>query len=171
LSKIVKSCQKLSKEKMSKCCQKVGKSCQKVVKNFKKMSKKNKIVKKCQNMSKSCQKMSKSCQKSVKNLFNNLSRMFLKNLSIICHFAQIVRGRKRRRRRRRLVAPRPGGDFVAPGKNVLERVSIKNTIIWPRQSYNPTYPLRERNIGVRDTSLIIKLVFANRCLIININFF
>jgi hypothetical protein len=27
--------------------------------------------------------------------------------------AQIVRGR----RRRRLVAPRPGGDFVAPGKN------------------------------------------------------
>jgi hypothetical protein len=33
----------------------------------------------------------------------NLSKMFVKNLSIICPFAQIVRGR-RRRRRRRLVA-------------------------------------------------------------------
>jgi hypothetical protein len=41
--------------------------------------------------------------------------MFLKIFSIICPFAQIVRGR----RRRRLVAPRPGGDFVAPGKNSL----------------------------------------------------
>jgi hypothetical protein len=48
--------------------------------------------------------------------------MFLKNLSIIYPFAQIVRGRRRRRRRRRsrrrLGAPRPGGDFVAPGKNI-----------------------------------------------------
>jgi hypothetical protein len=39
--------------------------------------------------------------------------MFVENLSIICPFAQIVRGRSRRR----LVAPRPGGDFFAPGKN------------------------------------------------------
>jgi hypothetical protein len=64
-------------------------------------------------------------------LSKNMSKMFLKNLSIICPFAQIVRGRRRRksrrrrrrrkrkRRRRRLVAPRPGGDFVAPGKNCL----------------------------------------------------
>jgi hypothetical protein len=41
--------------------------------------------------------------------------MFVKNLSIIYSFAQIVRRRRkrrrRRRRRRRLVAPRPGGDF------------------------------------------------------------
>jgi hypothetical protein len=35
-------------------------------------------------------------------------------VSIICSFAQIVR-----RRRRRLVAPRPGGNFVAPGKNQI----------------------------------------------------
>jgi hypothetical protein len=55
--------------------------------------------------------MLKSCQK-----------IFVKNLSIICPFAQIVRGRrKRRRRRRRLVAPRPGGDFVAPGKKARYR--------------------------------------------------
>jgi hypothetical protein len=59
--------------------------------------------------------LSKSCQK----VTNKLSIMFLENLSIICPFAQIVRRRRRRRkrRRRRLVAPRPGGDFVAPGKN------------------------------------------------------
>jgi hypothetical protein len=51
----------------------------------------------------------------------NVSKMFLKNLSIISLFAQIVRGRRRSRRRRRirrLVAPRPGGDFGAPGKNI-----------------------------------------------------
>jgi hypothetical protein len=52
--------------------------------------------------------------------------MFLKNLSIICPFAQIVRGRRRRRRRRRrLVAPRPGGDFVAPGKSAAAHNSSK----------------------------------------------
>jgi hypothetical protein len=48
-----------------------------------------------------------------------LSKMFVKNLSIICPFAQIVRRRRRRRRRRRLVAPRPGGDFAAPGNYPL----------------------------------------------------
>jgi hypothetical protein len=60
--------------------------------------------------------LSKKCPKIVKKLsknflVKNLSKMFVKNLSIICSFAQIVR----RKRRRRLVAPRPGGDFVAPG--------------------------------------------------------
>jgi hypothetical protein len=50
-----------------------------------------------------------------KNIFvKNLSNFFVKKLSIICSFAQIVR--RRRKRRRRLVAPRPGGDFVAHGK-------------------------------------------------------
>jgi hypothetical protein len=95
--KLAKSWQKLSKG-----CQKKSKSCQKVVKKVKKFAK---VVKKCQkvvkNQSKSCPK---SCQKSFSIFF-----------SIICPFAPIVR-RRRRRRRRRLVAPRPGGDFVAPGK-------------------------------------------------------
>jgi hypothetical protein len=62
---------------------------------------------------KAVKKLLKSCQKVVKKL----SKMFVKNVSIIYSFAQIVRRRRRRRRRRRLVAPRPGGDFVAPGKN------------------------------------------------------
>jgi hypothetical protein len=67
------------------------------------------------NLSKNCQKvvkkMSKGCQKIVNKKFG---QKFVKNSSIICSFAPIVR--RRRRRRRRLVAPRPGGDFVAPGK-------------------------------------------------------
>jgi hypothetical protein len=61
--------------------------------------------------------LSKKCPKVVKKL----SKMFVKNVSIICSFAQIVR--RRRRRRRRLVAPRPCGDFVAPGK----KQRIKNS--------------------------------------------
>jgi hypothetical protein len=77
---------------MSKSWQKVGKKLATVVKKL------ATVVKK---FSKNVKKLSKISQKFVLS----------KNLSIICPFAQIVR------RRRRLVAPRPGGDFVAPGKN------------------------------------------------------
>jgi hypothetical protein len=59
--------------------------------------------------------MSKNVKKLVKNVSKKCGQKFVKNVSIICPFAQIVR----RRRRKRLVAPRPGGDFVAPGKNVI----------------------------------------------------
>jgi hypothetical protein len=99
---------------MSKNVQKVFKKFAKVVKR---LSKNIKIFKK---LSKNVKKLSKS------ELSKNVSKIFLNNLSIICPFAQIVWGRRRRRRRRRrrsrrrrkrrLVAPRPGGDFAAPGK-------------------------------------------------------
>jgi hypothetical protein len=36
------------------------------------------------------------------------------------------RRRKRRRRRRRLVFPRPGADYVAPGKNNLVKKSLQS---------------------------------------------
>jgi hypothetical protein len=85
------------------------------------------VKKSCQKVVKVVKKLSISCQKIVKKLskkylVKNLSKMFVKNLSIICPFAQIVRGR--RRRRRRLVAPRPDGDFVAPGKNHLPNKNL-----------------------------------------------
>jgi hypothetical protein len=35
-----------------------------------------------------------------------------------------VRRRRRRRRRRRLVFPRPGADFIAPGKNVFWSIKM-----------------------------------------------
>jgi hypothetical protein len=100
---------------MSKNCQKIVKSCQncqKVVKKYQKSSKS------CQKMSKRWQKIDKKLAKFVKKFSKNVKiyQKSVKNLSIICPFAQNVR-RRRRRRRRRLVAPRPGGDFVAPGKN------------------------------------------------------
>jgi hypothetical protein len=91
----------------------LAKNCQKVVKVV------NKLSKSCQKVVK---KLSKKCPKVVKKLskitlVKNLSKMFVKNVSIICSFAQIVR-------RRRLVAPRPGGDFVAPGKKVTNIVKM-----------------------------------------------
>jgi hypothetical protein len=62
-------------------------------------------------VSKSCQqnvkKWLKSCQKVVKN-FIALSKINKK---------LTVRRRRRIGRRRRLVFPRPGADYVAPGKN------------------------------------------------------
>jgi uncharacterized membrane protein YheB (UPF0754 family) len=124
VKKLSKNCQKVFKKvvkKLSKNCQKVVKkllkSSQKVVK---KLSKNSKSCQSCQKivklLSKSFQKVVKKMSKVIKNLsekilVKNLSKMFVKNLSIICSFDQIVR------RRRRLVAPRPGGDFVVPGKN------------------------------------------------------
>jgi hypothetical protein len=58
--------------------------------------------------------VSKISQKFVQIFLKNVSQKIVNNLP----FAQIVRRRRRRRRRRgRLAAPRPGGDFVAPGKN------------------------------------------------------
>jgi hypothetical protein len=92
--------------------QKLAKNVKKLAKVSKRLSKNIKI---CQKVGKSWQKVVKKGQKIVKNQSKICKKMFLKNLSIICPFAQIVRGR--RRRRRRLMAPRPGGDFVAPGKN------------------------------------------------------
>jgi hypothetical protein len=86
----------------------------KKVKNI--VKKLSKYVKICQKGVKSCQKvfpkvvkkLSKSCQKVVKKEFGP---KFVQNLSIINPFV-----RRRRRRKRRLLALRPGGDFVAPGK-------------------------------------------------------
>jgi hypothetical protein len=60
-----------------------------------------------------CQKFIKNLSKSVKKLSKKKCQQFVTSLSIICPFAQIVPGR--RRKRRRLVAPRPSGDFIAPG--------------------------------------------------------
>jgi uncharacterized membrane-anchored protein YhcB (DUF1043 family) len=68
-----------------------------------KIKKVKKIVKSCQKVVK---KLSKKCQKVVKKL-SKLSNTT--NTS--------VQRRRIGRRRRRLVFPRPGADYVAPGKN------------------------------------------------------
>jgi hypothetical protein len=74
------------------------------------------LSKNVKNLSKISQKVVKKFLKISQKFVENLSKMFLKKLSIICHFAQIVQGR-RRRRRRRLLASRPGGYIVVPGNN------------------------------------------------------
>jgi hypothetical protein len=86
-------------------------------------------------LSKNVKKLSKISQKPVKNLSKNVSIMFLKNLSIIFPFAQIVRGRRRRRRRRRrLVASRPGGDFIAPGKKFKNYHTVQSKMSTDKQT-------------------------------------
>jgi hypothetical protein len=67
------------------------------------------------------QKLSRICQNIVKKNVKNLSKICPK----ICQKLWLtkiwegVRWRRWRWRRRRVLAPRPGGDFVAPGKNVV----------------------------------------------------
>jgi hypothetical protein len=95
------------KKNKSKSCKNSSKNYQNLSKICQKRSKT--LSKRCQKFVKKCQKkVSKISQKFVKKFVKKVSHKFVNNLP----FAQIVR-----RRRRRLVAPRPGGDFVAPGKN------------------------------------------------------
>jgi hypothetical protein len=84
---------------MSKRCQKVIKNCfLKLSKSYQKVVKKlsNKCQKSCRSCQKIINKLSKKCPKICQKLCNfffvkKLSKMFVKNLSIICPFAQIVR--------------------------------------------------------------------------------